>query len=150
MEIGAGKGYPASALSNFAPHRFELDGVICSSMEGFLQSLKFKNPDMQRHVCSLVGRKAKFKGKPKRWWVKQTLYWRGIPIDRHSQEYQDLLDRAFDALSTNSKFQLALLSTGNATLEHSIGRINPRETILTRSEFTSRLRKIRERLRKVC
>jgi predicted NAD-dependent protein-ADP-ribosyltransferase YbiA (DUF1768 family) len=68
MDIGSGKAFPCNALSNFAPHPFILDGVECASMEGFLQSLKFKNPDMQRHVCTLVGKAAKFKGKGKKWW----------------------------------------------------------------------------------
>jgi hypothetical protein len=31
---------PARALSNLAPHGFEIDGIVCASMEGFLQSLK--------------------------------------------------------------------------------------------------------------
>lgn len=43
MDIKSGCGYPASALSNFAPHPFVLDGVYCASMEGFLQSLKFNS-----------------------------------------------------------------------------------------------------------
>ena len=51
MDIGSGKGYPASALSNFAPHPFVLDGVPIASMEGFLQGLKFSNPEMQKYVC---------------------------------------------------------------------------------------------------
>lgn len=55
MDISSGTGYPASSLSNFAPHEFEIDGVKCASMEGFLQSLKFQNPEMQKYVCSLVG-----------------------------------------------------------------------------------------------
>lgn len=55
MDISSGAGYPASSLSNFAPHEFIIDDVKCASMEGFLQSLKFQNPDMQRYVCSLVG-----------------------------------------------------------------------------------------------
>lgn len=38
MDIRSGKDYPSSALSNFAPHPFEIDGVKCASMEGFLQS----------------------------------------------------------------------------------------------------------------
>ena len=54
MDIGSGTGYPAAALSNFAPHAFMLDGVECASMEGFLQALKFSNPDMQREVCKSV------------------------------------------------------------------------------------------------
>ena len=64
MDIGSGNSYPSSALSNFSPHPFVLDGIECASMEGFLQSLKFKNPDMQREVCKLVGKAAKFRGAP--------------------------------------------------------------------------------------
>ena len=47
MDIGSGSGYPAANLSNFHPHQFTIDGVECASMEGFLQSLKFKDPNMQ-------------------------------------------------------------------------------------------------------
>lgn len=53
MDIGRGCGYPASSLSNFAPHPFVIDGVECASMEGFLQSLKFASPDIQVEVCKL-------------------------------------------------------------------------------------------------
>ena len=87
MDIGSGKGYPSSALSNFAPHNFIIDGVECASMEGFLQSLKFESLDMQKYVCTLVGVKAKYKGKKKKWWIKQTLYWQGKEYKRDSQEY---------------------------------------------------------------
>ena len=64
MDIGSGAGYPSAALSNFAPHAFELDGVECASMEGFLQSLKFENPEMQRQVCTLVGKSAPLSARP--------------------------------------------------------------------------------------
>ena len=99
MDIGSGNGYPESALSNFAPHKFTIDDVERNSMEGFLQSLKFKNPDMQKEVCKLVGKAAKFKGKKKKWWRDQTLYWQGKSIKRDSDEYQGLLDKAFSELS---------------------------------------------------
>lgn len=66
MDIGSGTGYPSAALSNFAPHAFTIDGIECASMEGFLQSLKFENPEIQRQVCTLVGKAAKFKGKKKK------------------------------------------------------------------------------------
>ena len=147
MDIGAGKGGPAARLSNFAPHPFVVDGISCNSMEGFLQSLKFKNPDMQKEVCKLVGRAAKFKGKKKKWWRDQTLWWQGQAINRHSEVYQGLLDMAFAALSKNTKFQNALLSTGNATLTHSIGKNDPSKTVLTTKEFVSRLTRIRETLK---
>ena len=147
MDIGSGQGYPADALSNFAPHPFVLDGIECNSMEGFLQSLKFSNPDMQREVCKLVGRAAKFKGKKKNWYVKQVLYWQGKEIPRDSDEYQMLLDRAYMAMATQNRgFQCALLATQNAALTHSIGKSKTNETVLTRSEFCSRLTKIRTML----
>ena len=146
MDIGSGTGYPSSALSNFAPHPFIIDGVECNSMEGFLQSLKFKDVDMQKSVCLLVGKAAKFKGKKKKWYRTQTLYWNGVEYKRDSEEYQQLLDKAFDALSENSRFQKALLATGTSTLTHSIGKNKQSETVLTRSEFCSRLTQIRERL----
>jgi predicted NAD-dependent protein-ADP-ribosyltransferase YbiA (DUF1768 family) len=148
MDIGSGTGYPSASLSNFAPHPFVIDGVECNSMEGFLQSLKFSNPDMQVEVCKLVGKQAKFKGKKKKWWKTQTLYWQGVEYKRSSQEYQELLDRAFAALAQNSGFQNALLATGDATLTHSIGKTDETKTVLTRSEFCSRLTKIRTELRK--
>lgn len=146
MDIGSGSGYPSSALSNFAPHKFVIDGVECNSMEGFLQSLKFSNPAMQIEVCKLVGKAAKFKGKNKKWWKTQTLYWQGKEYKRNSIEYQELLDKAYNALSNNNGFQAALLATGNATLTHSIGKNDKTKTVLTQKEFCSRLTKIRLRL----
>ena len=143
LDIGSGKDYPSNALSNFAPHPFVIDGVECNSMEGFLQSLKFKEPEMQKEVCKLVGKAAKFKGKKKKWWQDQTLYWQGISYKRESQEYQDLLDRAYAALAENDGFKKALLATGNATLTHTIGKRKETETVLTAREFCSRLTSLR-------
>lgn len=149
MDIRSGCGYPGASLSNFAPHKFIIDDVECNSMEGFLQSLKFKNPDMQLVICQLVGKSAKFAGKKKKWWRDQKLYWRGKELERSSKEYQDLLDRAFDALCKQSeKFRLALLATGNATIEHSMGKTDKAQTVLTRQEFCSRLTKLRAELQK--
>lgn len=147
MDIKSGCGYPASALSNFAPHPFVIDGIRCNSMEGFLQSLKFKDVEMQKYVCTLVGVKAKYKGKKKKWYIKQVLYWQGKEYKRNSQEYQNLLNHAYAALSTNDGFKKALLATGNATITHSIGKNKQNETVLTEQEFCSRLMKIRERLK---
>lgn len=146
MDIGSKNGFPAGNLSNFHPHKFVIDGVECNSMEGFLQSLKFSNPDMQKEVCKLVGKAAKFKGKKKKWYRNQTLYWQGKEYKRNSNEYQELLDKAYDAMAENTAFQRALLATGNATLTHSMGKYNTNETVLTSQEFTSRLYRIRKEL----
>ena len=143
MDIKSGKPYPSGALSNFAPRPFVFRGVECASMEGLLQALKFENPEMQRHVCTLVGIAAKRKGKPKKWQKTQTLWWQGEPIKRDSEEYQVLLDEAYEALFKNEKAKAALLATGNAKLTHSIGWHKENETVLTRNEFCRRLMHIR-------
>lgn len=146
MDISSGSRYPASSLSNFVPHEFIIDNIKCASMEGFLQSLKFQNPEMQKYVCSLVGKAAKFKGKNKKWQKTGNLYWQGEVIKRDSERYQELLDKAYNALAKNQSFKKALLATGNATLTHSIGKTKISETILTKTEFVSRLTKIRTKL----
>lgn len=147
MDIRAKGKYPSNKLSNFAIHHFVYDGVECASMEGLLQSLKFKNPEMQKHVCTLSGKVAKSKGANKNWKTKQILYWKGREIPRQSEEYQILLKEMFDALGTNEGFKKALLSTGNATLKHSLGHRNPKATILTETEFCSLLTNLREKLK---
>ena len=117
-------------------------------MEGLVQGVKFKSEEMQAHTCSLVGRAAKRHGSKKNWQESQTLWWQGTAIKRESQEYQDLLDEAFNAMfDQNEKAKKALLATGDAILKHSIGRRKQKETVLTISEFCSRLMKIRTRIR---
>jgi len=148
MDIKSGCGYPASSLSNFSPHPFELDGVQISSMEGFLQSLKTSSPEMQKHVCTLVGYAAKKWGKHKNWQRTQTLHWQGKEYMRDSREYQELLDRAYNALAKNDSFRRALLATGDSTIEHSIGRTDYKQTVLTRNEFCNRLHRLRAQMQK--
>lgn len=116
-------------------------------MEGFLQSLKFKDENMQIEICKKVGRQAKRAGAKKNWQKEQILYWKGKPYKRDSIEYQKLLDIAFGELSKNSSFKKALLATKKANLTHSIGKKKSSETVLTKKEFIGRLMKIRERLK---
>lgn len=146
MDIKSGKPYPAGALSNFCPRPFIVRGVECGSMEGFVQGLKFKSPEMQREVCKMSGLAAKKRGANKNWQRTQTLWWQGEPIARESEEYQQLLDEAFKALFTGNE-KKALLDSGNNPLTHKIGRRNPKETVLTQSEFCGRLMRIREELK---
>lgn len=152
IDILSSAQYPANVLSNFYENSFTLDGVRCASMEGFLQSLKTRNIEKQRYVCSLCGKTAK-KFFEHRWnnffWkLTGTLYWQGKRIKRRSEAYQQLLDRAYAALSQNPVFVKALLDTEDATLIHSIGKSNARLTVLTEEEFVGRLIKIREELKK--
>ena len=113
MEIKAGAGYPAGDLSNFAPHKFIFREHEVASMEGLLQGFKCKNPAVQLHALTLVGRAAKYFGKPKPWWKDGLLYWQGRPFNRFSEEYQQTLDEAYWSLFTqNDKAKRALLASG--------------------------------------
>jgi predicted NAD-dependent protein-ADP-ribosyltransferase YbiA (DUF1768 family) len=150
MDIKSGCGYPASALSNFAPHPFELDGIKIASMEGLLQSVKFDKMHIQAEVCKLVGKEAKFRGKNRNaaWHRVQKLWWQGVAMDRKGEEYQNFLDRAYIEMARQSEsFRRALLATNQAVITHSIGRNKEAETVLTEREFCSRLMKIRELIR---
>lgn len=135
MDISSGSGYPASALSNFAPHPFIFDGVPCAGLEGPLQAFKFKEPHIQVEVCKLVGREAKRRGSKKDWRSTQTLWWQGVAYQRSSQAYQDLLDRLYHACyEQNEGFRKALAASGTAVL-HSHGtptRLSPRRPALIR------------------
>lgn len=149
MDIRSRRDYPAGALTNFMPYEFEIDGIKCASMEGFLQSLKTDDPIQQATVCRLIGKEAKLWGEQNNaaWTSAQMLWWQGRAYGRHSQEYQKLLDRAYEALFKNIDFRNALLATGQENLTHSIGRSDPRETILTEEEFCSRLMKLRRQIK---
>ena len=148
LDIHSKGDYPSCALSNFAEHPFVLDGVECQSMEGFLQSLKFRNPQKQRQVCLLSGKAAKNAAKHTfsglRWKITGKLYWQGKTRKRLSDEYQILLDRAYDELYKNEGFRAALKSTDGLILCHSIGRKDRRKTVLTEYEFISRLERLRK------
>ena len=146
MDIRSGGAYPSNKLSNFATHHFIFDGVKCASMEGLLQSLKFKNSDMQEYICTLSGMAAKMKGSKKNWKTKQILWWKGESIPRKSKEYKELMISAYDALSTNDGFCRALLATQNATLKHSMGHKNERNTVITEREFCSILTNLRKKI----
>lgn len=146
MEVGGNnKTYPGRNLSNFFPHPFTFRGIEVASMEGFLQGLKFKSPEMQREVFKLVGFAAKKKGAPKNWQQSQTLWFQGNLIPRRSETYQSLLDEAYDAMyEQNTAFRKALADVPvDAVLTHSIGRTNESETVLTIREFIGRLNKLR-------
>lgn len=149
IDIHSKGEYPSCELSNFAEHEFCIDGVKCSSMEGFLQSLKFRSIKKQNQVCSLAGKEAKNSTRHTvaqlRWRITHNLYWQGRRINRFSDEYQQLLDRAYDMLSENEDFQKALKDSLSYKLTHSIGKTDARKTILTESELISRLDRIRKK-----
>lgn len=133
-------------LSNFTENHFIFDGVACGGMEGFLQSLKHEAQEKQLKVCALYGVRAKRKG-TYRWKETQTVFWKGRKIDRHGEEFQQLVRQAYRAMFDQCpKFRNALAATGKKKLFHSMGKTDPRATILTEKEFCDMLTEQRKRL----
>lgn len=147
LDVGSKSDYPAGDLSNFSAFNFCIDEIECCSMEGFLQSLKFDKSHIQVEVCKLSGIKAKHRGKDRNnaWKLKRGLWWKGEFIQRTSQEYQRLLDRAYIELAKNNEnFRQALIDTKDLILTHHIGKNEILETVLTQKEFCARLMKLRK------
>ena len=136
-------------LSNFYPHAFTMDTIAYASMEAFLQCLKFppgSHLDEWAKCTQLSGFAAKKFGQTAPDWRKRgVLHYGNAEIDRQSQDYQDLLDRAYIFLyDQNEDFRSALKATRGYELEHTIGKRVTRQTVLTEEEFVTRLMKLRE------
>ena len=150
LDIKSKYPYPAGALSNFTAFSFTVDGVECASMEGFLQSLKTTDIAEQNRVCRLTGKDAKeyFAESPCNGQWKRTgfLHWQGKRVWRYGKSYRMLLNRAYDALFQNEDFRKALAATGDAKLDHTIGKRFRCTTVLTRKEFIGQLYRLRKQL----
>jgi len=148
IDISSRAEFPIDVLSNFYPTEFVLDGIKISSMEGFLQSLKIDDLDTQKLVCQMEGLRAKGFGKKMnkiRKFDFKHLYWNNKRINRESQEYQELLDRAYSArYQHDENFRFALEYTGDRILRHTIGGSDPKRCILTEKEYIQRLTQLRD------
>lgn len=144
LDIRSNGLYPSNVLSNLCSNRFVFDGMICGSMEGFLQSLKQKDLDKQRQICSMKGGNARKKSVTS-WQTDQILWWKGREINRQSDEFRLLVEDAYeDMFFQNERFRTALMQTRGMKLAHTTGEENPYKTILTPSEFCGILEQIRE------
>lgn len=148
MEVHSKAKYPACALSNFAQHRFTIDGIECYSMEGFLQSLKYKSSDIQKEVCKSFGMKAKKLGASKDSWKKtQLVFWQGTYIKRDSDKFNALITKAFDCMFEQSvSFRSALEASHTTSFTHAIGKTKKSDTILTKREFCGQLTRLAKKL----
>ena len=144
--LSTSNSYPEAELSNFYPYPFEIDGVKCGGMEGFLQSLKFFNKKKQLLVCALSGKKAKKMGEKKLFWkLIGRVYWQGKIIKRQCKDFDHLISLAYNEMyKQNKSFRDALAASRGKKLAHSIGSHDKRKTILTEEEFISRLEWLRE------
>ena len=144
LDIRSNGKYPSGVLSNLCSNGFRFDGMVCGSMEGFLQSLKQKDKDKQRQICSMKGGNAR-KRSVTSWQTDQIVWWKGQTIDRQSEEYQKLLRRAYKAMFEQSeRFRAALMSTRGVKLVHNCGEENTYKTILSKQEFCQILTELRD------
>jgi hypothetical protein len=144
VDIWSKSEYPADVLSNLCSNGFRFEGMVCGSMEGFLQSLKQKDKDKQRQICSMKGKNAK-KMTSTGWQTDQVVWWKGVAIDRQSEEYLRLVRHAYQAMfDQNERFRTALMSTRGMALFHSRGESNPYKTILTEKELCQILTEMRD------
>ena len=135
---------PSNVLSNLCSNGFRFDGVLCGSMEGFLQSLKQQEKNKQLQICQMKGGYAR-KHSITSWQTDQIVWWKGQAYDRQSDDYQKLIRRAYQAMFDQSeRFRAALMQTRGITLIHSSGEENPYKTILTEQEFCTILTEIRD------
>lgn len=144
IDISSVRKGPAGILSNFTENHFIFDGIECRSMEGFLQSLKHKDPLVQKTICTLIGKYAKRKSEHG-WKETQTVHWKGKPINRQSEEFESLVQEAYKAMAEQcAQFRNALFATGKKRLYHSIGEQDASKTILTEKEFCTILTELRK------
>ena len=141
---------PEAILSNFAHTPFNLDGVACESVEGFIQGLKEQKPEKQGRICLRHGFEAKRASSRKRnKKVRESgiVWWQGRAVSFKSKEYYQLIERGIRAkLDQNETARQALLDTRNAQLMHDTGRPESPNTSLPSERFVSILIKIRTEL----
>ena len=143
MDINSRAPGAAGRLSNYTERHFIFDGVECHSIEGVLQSLKCPDTGIQKDICLLTGGWAKKAGGQYDWRMNQTLYWKGKPYLRRSEEYGKLLDRLYDAVfEQDVSFRNDLASLQGRKIDHRMGLTNPTETVLTRMEFVRELQRL--------
>lgn len=138
--------YAYQSVSIFEKYTFSLDGIVCVSLESFLQALKFKDSQIQLSVCSMPPQEArKYGRRKKRWRRNGKLWWNGSLINRAGPEYQILLDRVFCELCKNTAFTDALQNCGDLEILKGTA-VSP--IPLTEEEFVSRMVKMRSVSRK--
>lgn len=145
IDINSRGPYPCNVLSNLYNNSFYLQGdLYIHSMEGLLQGLKVEDISKQNEIFGMDGLAAKKLSSSLK--TKQNvLYFQGRPFHRYSDFYSTLLKEAYLAmLFHNSNYRDALKSTEGFILDHSIGKDDKEETILTKKEFLDILNYLRD------
>ena len=141
--------HPFNVLCNFSPTDFWFEGVHIASMEGFIQSLKCPDVEVQREICLTIADEAKEMGRRYErdgTFDGRTLHWQGRRFGRMSEEYKVLLQSAYEARwQGDPEFRDVLQATNGYKLTHKIGKKDRGETVLTEDEFIEHLDILRDR-----
>lgn len=150
-DISDDRGFPFGMLDPSAPVRFEIDGMQCASLDGFIESLKFEKIKDQKNITKRVGNDAKKRGIQKDNLGNQTasrkVFWQGESFNRNSKKFKDLLSRVFREMAKNPNYQAALMATEDSDFTHSKGKTNKKDTLLTKKELIENLQELRSELK---
>lgn len=151
IDTGFKKDGLEKRLSNLCTYPFVIDDVECGGIEGFLQSLKIPDQELQKNVAKTSGFEAWKVGQNYNdWKIEQILFWKGEEYPRLSKKYQRLLERAYDACFEQSvEFATALAESEDAILAHTMGKRNPSNTTLTEQEYIYNLYRLRARVQQI-
>lgn len=136
---------PSRVLSNLFPYKFNYYNYIVSSTESVLQSLKYKDKKAKISCYDYFGVDAwHLRGiNPFDWQKDGILYTPYGLVDRYNEEYQDFLDELYYLAFQNPIFRSNLEKTESKKLDHTIGEDDTHQTILTRTEYISRIYALR-------
>lgn len=138
--------YLARILSNLFPCEFWFKGYKFASVEGFFQSLKFKNKKAQKLVFKMSGLDACLvKGAMDYDWRENGILWfLGKQFDRNSREYENLIDELYVSALQNPIFVQALKNVGEKDILHTIGCEDKNQSVFSRQEFEFELNCLKE------
>ncbi len=138
----------AKSLSNLYPYIFIMEGYSLKSMEGFLQSLKTNNTNEKVKIWGMHGVGCwKYGQQFNNWKDNQILYWDEKPIHRHSEEYDLLIQKAYDSLLENEEFYENLRKSIGYKLTHSMGKTDKSDSLLTKYEYIDNMNRIRDKIK---
>lgn len=143
------KGPYAKVLSNLFPYEFEFRGKKLASIESFFQGIKFQDIEMQNLVFNYSGLDSNHVKVCSGYDWKETglVYWQGKPINRYSEEYDDIVDELYISAIQNPLYRNAL-KTCQREIIHLMGAKEKSETVFTRYEFEKQLNCLKNFLKK--
>ena len=146
MDIEYNDDFFGSQLSPRCSCEFVLDGVLCCSMESFLQAIKHRNPKKQKEICLMSGAEAQAHSN-NRWRITHTVYWDGVKYNVFNDSFKRLIDRAFIALyEQSSEYRDAIQNSKYAAhLIYTTGQTDSRKELLTTYELLRRIEWLRKR-----